>query len=59
MKTATREIAKIGRPDEGTWLHALLADIQREISEQPGPGAVERIRGLLLAQMDRPTRAAA
>jgi hypothetical protein len=59
MKTATREIAKIERPDEGTWLHALLADIQREISEQPGPGAVGRIRARLIAQMDRPARAAA
>jgi folate-binding Fe-S cluster repair protein YgfZ len=59
MKTATREITKIEGPDEGTWLHALLADIQREISEQPGPGAIERIRGRLLAQIDRPTRAAA
>ena len=59
MKTATREIAKIERPDEGTWLHALLADIQREISEQPRPAAVERIRNRLLAQIDRPTRAAA
>jgi hypothetical protein len=59
MKTATREIARIERPDEGTWLHALLADIQREISSQPSPTAVERIRDRLLAQMDRPARAAA
>ena len=59
MKTATSEITKIEGPDEGTWLHALLTDIQREISGQPGPAAVGRIRARLIAQMDRPARAAA
>jgi hypothetical protein len=59
MKTATKELVRIERPDEGEWLHRLLADIQTEISAQPSPTAVERIRDRLLAQIDRPTRAAA
>ena len=59
MKTATREIAKVERTDEGTWLHALLADIQREISRQPSSTAIERIRDRLVAQLDRPTQVAA
>jgi hypothetical protein len=59
MKTADREIARIEHPDEGTWLRALLVDIQREISEQPRPGAVGRIRARLIEQMDRPVQAAA
>ncbi len=59
MKTATREITRIERSDEGTWLHALLGDIQREISSQPSSTAVERIRDRLREQMDHPARAAA
>jgi hypothetical protein len=59
MKTATKELAKIQRTEEGEWLHLLLADIQREIAEQPGPGAVGRIRAQLFAKIGRPERAAA
>ena len=59
MRTATKEVTRIEHRDEGEWLHLLLADIQREIAEQPGPGAVDRIRSRMLAQMDRPARAAA
>ena len=59
MRTATNEFTGIERRDEGEWLHLLLADIQREMAGQPGPGAVDRIRGRLRAQMDRPAKVAA
>ena len=59
MRTATKEVTRLERTNEGEWLHLLLADIQREIAEQPVPGAVARIRARLLAQLDRPARAAA
>jgi len=59
MRTATTEVTRLEHRDEGEWLQRLLADIQREIAEQPGPGAVDRIRGRLLAQMDRPAKVAA
>lgn len=59
MRTATKEITRIGHIDEGEWLHLLLADIQRELADQPRPSAIRRIRARLFSQMDRPVRAAA
>jgi hypothetical protein len=59
MRTATREVTRLERSDEGVWLQRLLADIQREVAEQPCPEAVDRIRGRLIAQMDRPAKVAA
>ncbi len=63
MKTATKVAAriepKIETKGEVEWLQLLLADIQREIAEQPAAGAVDRMRDNLLAGMDPPVRAAA
>jgi hypothetical protein len=59
MKTATKVVARLDAQDEGEWLQRLLADIQREIAEQPSPGAVARMRGRVLAVIGRPERAAA
>jgi len=45
--------------DETVWLHALLADVQREVAAQPNPQAIERIRARIQAALERPVRQAA
>jgi len=59
MKTATNQVTRLERTDEGAWLRLLLTDIQREIAEQPRAEAVDRMRAQLFAKIGRPERAAA
>ena len=59
MTTATRQRTRIDRLHDGAWLYRLLADIRKEVGEQPSPVAVARIRSRLLAEMKAPEKAAA
>jgi len=60
MRTATKtKPAQIDYIDDGSWLRETLAATIREVSKQPTPEAIGRIRGRLMAQLKRPTKAAA
>jgi hypothetical protein len=56
--TATEKRLHIEQ-DETVWLHALLADVQREVAAQPKPQAIERIRARIQEALARPVRRAA
>ena len=60
MKTATKtKPAEIEYIDDGSWLRENLAGVRREVAKQPTPEAIGRMRGRLMAQLKRPTQAAA
>lgn len=63
MRTATKHETRAGtrieRLDEGDWLNRLLADVHDNVARQPSAGAIERMRGRVLAEIEQPIRAAA
>lgn len=59
MRTAANQRTRLDRLADREWLSRLLTDIHEEVTSQPSPQAVERIRSRLLAQIRAPTQAAA
>lgn len=59
MVSGTEYRTPVEQLEQGEWLRLLLADVQRDVARHPSADAVERIRGRLLAQLRKPTRAAA
>lgn len=59
MKAVAKNRQQVDRMDDSAWLGCLLADIRSEIEGQPGPRAIARIRGRVMAQVRTPLRAAA
>jgi hypothetical protein len=59
VNTGNERHIRIDRLDEGEWLHLLMAEIRADVTSQPSPQAVERIRARILAEMQAPARVAA
>ena len=58
MTTATARKRTAVQADS-EWLHRLLADLRQEEAPHPGPQAIARIRGRLVAAMKTPVKVAA
>lgn len=59
MTTSTRKRTHLDRVDSGKWLARMLADVPRCVAKEPKPQAIRRMRQRLLAELKRPTKAAA
>ena len=55
----TPQTAQIDQIDDGAWLRRALVATSRDVTKQPTPEAIGRMRGRLMAQLKRPIKAAA
>ncbi len=59
MNAQNEKRIRIDRLDEGEWLHLLMAETREDVTSQPSPQAVERIRARIMAEIQVPARVAA